>query len=272
MIKVSKFLYIHPLFVILAVFSYINRFLGDFFINFSIITLHELAHLISAKFLGLTPKHIIIYPFGANLRLKNTMLFSISDEVILYLSGPLLNAFLAILSLIFISYNDMFSEIYYKNLSLFIINILPIAPLDGGMVLKKLMIYKFGFLKGNKLSKIISIVCLLPLAIGFFVLIKENKYNSYLFIFILFLVGNIVISKEKYNSDFLKELLYCRQKKKNKKIYVPKIISTNNRISKKDIAKCFNMCDKYLVFITKEDGTLEKISTEEEIISSILNT
>ena len=269
MIKLNKYLYIHWLFVLLLVFAYINRNLELMMINFLVVSLHELAHLVAAKCLGLTVSHIIIYPFGLNLRLKNTILYSISDEIILYMAGPVLNAVFALACVFLYNYGEIFKNLYYINIALFITNILPVMPLDGGAVVKKLLNYRFGFQKGNLIMRVISFIMLSGLTAGAIMLIYTNNFNPSICIFSLFLLGNVLISKEKYNKNLLKELLYCRSKKNNKAAYGAKIVACNGRENLLGAVKHFNQADNYFVFVT--DGKkVKSILSEEEVIDSLL--
>lgn len=269
MIKINKYLYIHWLFVVLIVFAYINRNLELMIMNFFVVSLHELAHLVAAKCLGLSVSHIVIYPFGLNLRLKNTILYSISDEIILYMAGPCLNILFALFCVFFFEQHWIFKNLYYINIALFLTNILPITPLDGGVVVKKLLNYRYGFERGNSIMRVISFVMLIGvMGIGA-MLVYTNNFNPSICIFAFFLIGNMLISKEKYNKNLLKELLYCRNKKNNKYSYNAKIVACRGRENLLGAAKKFNQADNYFVFVT--DGkSVEEILSEEEVIDELL--
>lgn len=271
MIKLSKYLYIHWLFLVVCAFAYINRQLLDMAVCYSVITVHELSHLIAAKCLGLTPSHIVIYPFGLNLRLKNTMLYSISDEVILYMSGPLSNMIMSLLCLVFWEVNPLISKLYYVNLALMTVNLLPITPLDGGMTVKKLLNYRFGFDRGNSIMRVISFFILIILIVFSALLVYKNSFNPSVCIFTAFVLGNVILSKDKYNKSLMKELLYARDKKKTKGAYRAKVIGCGENESFLNVAKRFNQADNYFVFMTGKNNEVKKILSEEEIICSLLS-
>ena len=96
MIKLTKHLYIHSLTVVLFVVCYITRRLELLFMSYMIMTVHELSHLLAAVCIGLKPSRVVFYPFGVNLKLKNRIIYSVSDEVILYFAGPLSNIVMAL--------------------------------------------------------------------------------------------------------------------------------------------------------------------------------
>lgn len=270
MIKISKFIYMHWLFVLLCVFCYITRNLEIFFVSFSIMLIHELAHLIAAKCLGLSLKSIVIYPFGLNLRLNNTILFGICDEMILYFSGPLANIIMALIALPFTSNSIFIYDFYFKNIALFIINLMPIIPLDGGMIFKKLMIYKFGFKMGERVVKALSVILCALLVFFSGYLLHINRFNPSVCIFAAFILGNILVSGEKYNTSLLKELLYSRKKSAMNKPYKAKVFGAFEGVNMIEIAKRFNMSSNYFVVFTDDNNRVKKIMSEEEIINSIL--
>lgn len=270
MIKLSKKIYLHPLTVMLAVFCWITRQLELFFISFLIMSVHETAHLIAAKKLGLTVRYIAIYPFGLNLRLENTLLFSISDEMILYLSGPLVNAVMALAALPFLSVSRLIYDFYIKNTVLLFLNLLPIVPLDGGMVFKRIMHFKLGFNKGETLVKITSFIfASVPLSVAIYTA-AAGKFNPSACFFAAFVLGGAVCSREKYNTTLVKELLYSRKKRIPQRAYSAKVIGADTKTESLEIAKHFNLSSNYFVIFTDGENKITDIKTEDEIIEKLL--
>ncbi len=252
----------------MAVFCYINRQLENFVISFTIMSIHELFHLISAKCIGLKCSHITIYPFGLNLKLKNTIIYNLSDEIILYLSGPFSNIMMALIALMIGFKNEYYYDFYYKNLAFFLINILPIIPLDGGMIIKKILNYHLGYDGGNRAIKFISFTFSGIILLFFAGLLYLKKFNPSLCIFILFIFGNIVFSKEKYDTNLLKELLYARDKTKKQKKYA-KVIGADIKTNTMDIAKKFRPNENCFVFLTDENSHIKSIVSKGEIIDNL---
>ena len=139
MIKLFPGVYIHFLTVALFSACYITGKLETLFITYLILFLHESAHLCAANAIGLKSSHICFLPFGVNLKLKNKMVYSLTDEIILYISGPLSNILMAVFAKMFFKEHFWYEDFYSKNIVLCIINLLPILPLDGGVVLKKII-------------------------------------------------------------------------------------------------------------------------------------
>jgi len=268
MIKISKGIYIHFTTVLLFVFCYINRTLEILFISYILVFLHELAHLVAAICIGLKPAHIIFFPFGVNLKLKNSIIGSLSDEIILYMSGPFFNAVMAVLSVIFIK-NQYFNQFYYNNLGLFLFNILPILPMDGGIVMKKILSARVGYRKSNMTLKYTSYILILILVFIQVYLLIKNKFNFSILIAVIFLTGNIFTNNEKYNLEFTRELMFYKMKDK-KKIKKVKGYQIKWDVNYKELVKEFSRCNHYIIFKEDKNGKIEDILTERHIIEEIL--
>lgn len=119
-----------------------------FFCVWIFVVIHELSHVLVAKFFGLQIEKIIFSLIGAKAVIKNFNLTIAWKKFWILIAGPFANLFLAI---IFFSQNNFFVG---ANFSLFIFNLLPIYPLDGGriliLILKKFSAGKKFFLKLNR--------------------------------------------------------------------------------------------------------------------------
>lgn len=268
MIKILKGIYIHFLTVLLFVFCYINRNLEILAISYSSVFFHEIAHLIAAITLGLKPSRIIFYPFGVNLKLKNKIIGSLADEIILYISGPLSSAFLAVFFLFF-KKNAYFRLFYYNNLALSLFNILPILPMDGGVIFKRILTDRVGYRKSNIILKVLSSVLIIFLLVIHVLLLIKNRFNLSLLIVILFLTGNIFTNKEKYNIDITKQLMFYKQKDK-KLLKRVKGYQIKPEVSYKDLIKEFSRANNYIIFKEDKTGKIKEILTEKQIIEEIL--
>ncbi len=269
MIKLSKGIYIHFTTVLVFVFCYINRNLEILCISYALACFDQIAHLFAALCIGLKPSRIAFFPFGMNLKLKNSIIGALSDEIILYMSGPLLNAVLAILSVFFVK-NQYFSLFYYNNLGLFLFNILPILPMDGGILMKKILSARVGYRRSEVILKYTSFILILFLILIQCYLLIKNKFNFSILLAVIFLTGNIFTNKEKYNLEFTRELMFYKMKDK-KKIKRVKGYQIKWDVNYKDLAKDFSRCNHYIIFKENKNGEIEEILTERHIIEEILN-
>lgn len=267
MIKFAKYLHIHILTVILFVICISTGYFRNLCITYSVMLLHEGAHLLAAAAIGLRISHITLYPFGVNLKLKNKMVYSLTDEVILYISGPACNILLAFAAAILQKYipSGEMKFFYINNIMLFIMNMLPAMPLDGGIILKKCLTYYFGCARAGRIMTVISVIisaCITALGAG---VVYYTKMNFSILLFAALMVGNIFTQREKYNADFIKELMFHDKKKKDK---IKHIISDKGK-SFGEIARQFDMRHYAVVYITDSKGKITDTLTETQIIQKL---
>ena len=114
--------------------------------------IHEIFHMICGALLGFKPDTLRIMPFGFsiefqivaddyNKKILNSNIISVK-KIIIAMAGPLINFIIVILGQIF----NMDSKIIYSNFLIFIFNLIPIYPLDGGRILKNI----FKIIYGNR--------------------------------------------------------------------------------------------------------------------------
>lgn len=266
MIKIAKGVYMHFLTPCLFAVCYITGKLETLFITYIIMFLHEFAHLLAAVTIGLKPARIVFYPFGVNLKLKNKLVYSLSDEIILYLSGPFLNLTLAIVSKIFFREQFWFWDFYIKNIALAVLNLLPILPLDGGVILKKILSNFFGYRKSILVMRGLSAFMVLGaiLAVSFKNLVVPN-FSFYFFL--IFLAGNLFTQKEKYNIDILRELTYYNRKILRHKA---RVMVARKGEDFKNLLKEFTNNSYNILILIGENGEIEEIMSEEKVIGKML--
>lgn len=269
MIKLSKYLYVHVLTVILFVVCIVTGTVNVLLVTYAVMFLHEMAHTLAAVCIGLKVSHITIYPFGVNLKLKNKLIYSISDEVILYISGPMCNAVFALVSAwLYKFYPESNLQFFYmSNITLFVMNMLPALPLDGGFVMKKVLTQMFGRGISNKIMLVVTgTVSIAILAMGVYVL-AMSRYNFSVILFSVLIIGNMFTGQEKYDVDFVKELMFHTKKKPNKINHV-----ITEKTDCRDIIKQFDLNRYNVVYLADKNGKITDIMTEKQIISQLVDT
>ena|SRR5215216_2908950 len=141
------------------------------------ILLHELGHAFAAKLVHAEVKSIVIWLLGG-LTTLNREPEKPLHRLVIYVAGPVVTFLLGALFLGLYFYTtiriaDSSLSIYWTlslslavlNTVLFIFNILPVYPLDGGKILQALTEFFFGKSRANLITMVISIPVLLGLVV-----------------------------------------------------------------------------------------------------------
>lgn len=128
-----------------------------FAMSFIFILLHELGHAITGITLGLKIKKININVLGLSIEFENYGKERINNKIIIDIAGPAINIISFIIAVILKK-----EETAYINILLAIINLLPIYPLDGGRIVKNVLLKKYNYKQvvgyTEKISKDILII------------------------------------------------------------------------------------------------------------------
>lgn len=207
MITITRHIKINPLTVFLFAFSSVFHYPAVFFLSYGTMVLHEAAHGLTAHFLGLKIDYIVLEPFGLSLRLKNRIVKTMAEEIILYLSGPLVNILAALGAILMYRYfkSENLRLFYMANTVLFFVNLLPAMPLDGGAMARCVMTRCFGLKRGIMISNILSFfICCAVLTMGIYAAVLCRNYTF--LILCSLLIGNLFLSSEQYKRDYMDEI------------------------------------------------------------------
>ena len=155
---------------------------------------HEMGHL-AAMMLSKEPVSSISFGL-VNIGIESE---NCEENIFIFASGPLVNLALAICFFIFYNFSGafIFKTAFMQNLFLAGLNLLPISSLDGGKILKIILLKKFDFALAEKISSVISVIFLVPVFVCGFLVLFSFKYN-----FSLLIIGCYLIS-----------YIFCRESK-----------------------------------------------------------
>lgn len=173
------------------------------------VLIHELAHFLAARRLGYDCIKVRLSVFGAVLYGDFNEL-SQKEEIIVAFAGPLANLIVSVILLalwwVFPEAYNYTGDILTANLCIALVNFLPCYPLDGGRILKSLVIIK------NKKSPIRLIQFLCSIIGGaMFVLFVlslftgHNLFNLGIFAIFVFSGGVSVARDSMYQKLFMGE-------------------------------------------------------------------
>lgn len=158
----KKYLKIHPsVWIVIVFFISIGRG-KEFLFTFLFVSLHEMAHVITALLLGSKFSEILITPIGERAIIRNMELLAQRERFLILITGPLLNLTIGFLLKSLEQSNVWVPFLADLNLAIGFFNLLPIFPLDGGRILLLILENKIGTLNAAagivKAGKAISIV------------------------------------------------------------------------------------------------------------------
>lgn len=196
-------------------------FVGFVFVLFLCVILHEYGHAIAARKFGVKTKDIILSPIGGVARLNN-MPSKPAQELVIAIAGPFVNLVIfSTLTLIlwqftgkilpendgmqFQSPLEFLRWVNLLNISLFVFNLIPAFPMDGGRVLRALLALKIGRVKATHLASVIGRI----LAVGFIAygVYSQNLILSLIGLFIFMMAG------KEYDQTKLSELVQTSKAK-----------------------------------------------------------
>ncbi len=183
---------------------------------FSCILLHELGHALTAMRYGINTKDIILSPIGGLARLENIPDIP-RQEFIIAINGPLVNLAIAITLFTIlkilgwdlvpdfqngqleVSRNTFLPLLLVMNVAVFIFNLIPAFPMDGGRILRSILSSQIGRTRATFWAAFLGRV----IAIGFFVF---AIYNNHL---VLGLIGPFIffVAGREYKQVKLQELM-----------------------------------------------------------------
>jgi Zn-dependent protease len=125
------------------------------FLLFASVVAHEYGHVLAARYCGIGCKWVVLTPLGGIAYLEGMPRDS-NKELIITWAGPLVSLVLALwggaLAVITYSFTDFFVILAGGNLMLFIFNILPVFPMDGGRILRASLHYWLPYEKATLIA------------------------------------------------------------------------------------------------------------------------
>jgi len=122
--------------------------------------LHELAHILMARMLGLTVDAVELLPLGCVVRLVEMLEADPSVEARVAGVGPLVS--LGLGGVCFLAYRSFptgnLEALAWINMAVGTLNLLPALPLDGGRLLRAVLVYRWGFQRGMERAWQISVL------------------------------------------------------------------------------------------------------------------
>ena len=218
------------------------------------VTLHEAAHIITAYLWGIRAEGVTVTPVGQTAVINGMENLSLLRRILVTLAGPSVNL------LLYIIFDSP------VNAALFLLNILPVYPLDGGRLLHYILGCCLGVLRANRVQSFLSrftAICIVGL--GFVQLVLYGWNISLLCIGIyLFKINR----REYINMTFAfyRSIMY----RNDKKVVSVRGLVAGEGIRLKTIVYRLGWDYYTVVYVRDKNGVCGISISEEELISYIM--
>lgn len=189
---------VHPLFFLFGIYYALTGKIFIFLICTLVALLHEAGHSFVAEQKGYKLNKVTLMPFGAVIS-GNIQGLKAKDEIAISLGGPIVNLLIAVfftalwwLFPLTYTYTEVIVD---TSLSLLLINMLPVFPLDGGRILFAFLSRKTKYKTAKKFCNGISIAFSI-LLLGLFILTCFFKLNLSILFFALFILFSVFPEKK----------------------------------------------------------------------------
>lgn len=179
---------IHFSFIVFLIYLFFINNIEYYLIFYFFAILHELAHIIVSYVLKVKISEINFLSVGLNVQYENNI--SYTKEFIIASAGPIFSLALALLF-----ENQNFAII---NFIIFMSNMMPIYPLDGGRIIRILLVKILGYKKGITFYKVILIfsICVL-IFLNLIITVYFKNYYLLVFSGYIFILANQELRKER---------------------------------------------------------------------------
>lgn len=264
---------VNPLFLLVVFLFLLVGMIEEVLIAFSLVLLHELAHILVAISSGFKVNKIEIFPFGGLAEYSGLLEMEPWKEIKVSLAGPLFNLIFALIIHLLIYANIINPAPYIDliiayNLVIASVNLIPALPLDGGRVLRALLVHVCGINKGNKIAlRIAKHLALLGIIIGILILVF-NKTDLWFLFFFFFVYGMINKEEKQLFYYFLQYL--SKKNKENSNLRIKELTGqvVRDNLSVKDAVYYINPVKYNLYFVLNDQFNIVGIISEANLLQS----
>lgn len=199
---------IHPLLWVVVALSVVTGHFYELLLLLVIVFIHELGHAIAASYFSWRIKKITLLPFGGVAEMDEHGNRPLREEAIVVLAGPVQHFWLVAVAFLLHQFglldDHLFSLFLEYNVMIFLFNLLPIWPLDGGKFIFLWLSIKKPFPQAFKQMLTVSFFALLVFSS---IILLTEPLNLNVWIIILFLVFSLYYEWKQRRYVFVRFLL-----------------------------------------------------------------
>ncbi|ABN51339.1 MAG TPA: peptidase M50 [Hungateiclostridium thermocellum] len=252
---------------------YYHNYLMEYLLIFFSMAIHETAHIVAAAVQKRILVSVRITALGLNAVIKEKHDVD-ANRFLINISGPCANILMFFICIIIKTYyfNAGYNMRFfiYANICLALFNMLPILPLDGGRILKDVLVSKMGLVRGCKYTRRLSLIfSALLLVLGIFQYII-SKYN-----FSILLIAGYMLYFQKSDRPEeilmnIRNLLFKRSRFLKKGVYPGRelVVLESTRLG--ELIKSMDFDRFHIIYVVNENMRVVRVFTEQEIIDYIM--
>ncbi|MFJ7727096.1 M50 family metallopeptidase [Neobacillus sp. NPDC097160] len=184
-----RHVHIHPLLWIVIALAIATGYFLEVCLLLAIIFIHEMGHAAAASFFSWRIKKITLLPFGGVAEMDEHGNRPLKEETIVVVAGPLQHVWMVaaayVLFTVHLIPEDLCKLFINYNVMIFVFNLFPVWPLDGGKLVFLLLSLKNSFPSAHRLTLMISFVSLFMFSI-IILLAAPSHINVWVVIAFLF--------------------------------------------------------------------------------------
>lgn len=207
--NIPRYVYISPTIFLLIFFAWVIGKAQELLILIAVVSIHELSHILAAKFCGMKVEKTLLTPIGMAARINYTSSRNSAHEIIVHAAGPFSNVLMVgigyIINSCFLDNSERMSFFILANISILCLNILPVLPLDGGRIFKSILLCNLGYKRTINIFFILSrIISVILMGVGIYQLLN-CWYNMSLLFIGIFLYSWMYKEKEEMQFTLIRE-------------------------------------------------------------------
>ena len=265
---------VNPFFFLLLAVVFFYGKLVEALLLFAIVLWHESFHVLVARLYRLDVLDIELLPFGGVARMDALLQLNPQVEWVVAIVGPLSNLVLVVLAYALVPIIDVplewFDFFIQANLGMALFNLLPALPLDGGRVLRSLLVRRQGFKEATSVASILGqVISLSLLGWGGYGLYL-GQYQALIFIFFGVMLYWAARQEQKNASYiFLRYLTHKKQELRLKRVFAGRELVATEETSLGEVLKFFQPPHYHLIWVVDLDGQILGFFGELELIQAL---
>jgi len=257
-------------FILFLFFSFLSGWLEQSAVLFASVLIHELGHVYIARKLRIKVYEVELLPYGGVARMEDIAKFGGFAEAVVAAAGPAVSGLIALTCSFLSGYSEFFSFCSRCNFVIFIFNLMPVHPLDGGRIARNLLAFFMGYRQATRLLATGGrLMAIMLLCFNIYLIAKGGKSAAILIAAVFIYIGTM--REERFASYFF---LLMSNNKKSKLIQEGKIkkrfITVNENAKIRAVVNKFSPVTQCFINVIDKNGRLIRVLDEETVVKGFI--